>query len=346
MRSTSLAGLTIALVLCLLGTSLGAVVTDNNLTIMNLGSLSTSFNTPSVSFQTLPYRLVGVTSTVQSTTSGSPCNGYIVDSISNVANQTYPNRLLPGSHNLVAPPPTNTGELNADGTTYGPKAHALLFGYRGPNTVPQLVTPQSLYYNLRVGSQFGFLNWNFSANNIKAYTPTGADKGLMVHPLKEYEGNLVPNASFEDSSVNWFNGGTYVSDPGKHGSQVLRIAAPNTLDRSIGVPVRPGLLYAFSFWYFQSTGVNDTEVQYGLTTPNTRGLEPGNTQVGGTLGVWHEATGTFMPTGSQNTFYISAFANVGYVQFDSIYVAEFPEPASAGVLVIGAGGLLLSRRRS
>jgi hypothetical protein len=198
--------------------------------------------------------------------------------------------------------------------------------------------PPSLYYNLRVGSTFGFLGWNFQATNIKAFTPKLADAGLVPG----YSANRVPNASFEDSSINFAGTGTFVADPGKQGSQVWR-SATSSVDQVFALPVEPGQSYAFSFWYFKSVG-GDTEVEYGLTAPTFRGAQGSNSLAPGGIGNWVEASGTFTPTAGQTNFYIAAFANVGYVQFDSMFLAQVPEPTAAAAM-LGIGCLVFGSRK-
>jgi hypothetical protein len=302
-----------------------AVVTNNNLVTTNLGTVANpgaAFNatpsTSSVAFTPDASRLFAVSASVVSTSTGITDNSFGLDSLSTVPNSTNSNFLA-----------RTVRALNG---AYGPTNSTYVLGANA--------APPTLYYNLRLGDTADnrILNWSFQASNLTLYQPGNADSGLITG----FAANQVPNASFEDSSISFTNGGLFVADPGKQGSQVWSTGT-TTLDRFIALPVRVGVTYAFSFWSFRSVG-GDTEVEYGLTTPFTRGAEPGNTLGGGAAGQWVENTGTFTPTGAQTNFYISGFANVGSVRFDSLFLAQVPEPASA-IALVGITGLMTLKRK-
>lgn len=301
------------------------LVTSNNLASQSLGPLTATNPTQaSVSFPVPTNRLIAVKSDVTMTASGIAINGYHIDALSTLATATSLTDLVWTVGNF-APVPASYSQT-----------HTLRLG-TGANS--------SLYYNLGVGRwDFGMANYSWQATNMAAYRPATDDNGLVTVG-RVCGPNLVPNASFENTNINFLNGGSFVSNAGMHGSTVLQIAAGDTGGKYIGVPVIPGNDYYYSFWALSpNNDAGNQQVEYGLGVPAAGyAVTAGNLSgAPGGGGIWKEFSGLFTPATGQTMFYIGAMSNGGPLWFDSFYVA-MPEPAALGLF--GIAGLLALRRR-
>ncbi len=198
----------------------------------------------------------------------------------------------------------------------------------------------SYYLSLGMGrfDSFKSAGYSWAATDLKLYSAAGV------------QNNLVPNASFEDSNVNfWTAGGAVASDPGKHGSSVWNITSTTT--SYISLPVIVGQEYTYSFWSASPTIGNGHKIELGFSLPqNGIASGEGNTvfslsKGAGAVG-WTEYSGTFIPTEGQTTWYLGGMANGGSLRFDSVYLAPVPEPHCYLLLAAGAALPLLMRRRA
>jgi len=305
------------------------VVTSNNLSSTALPSLQTDNSIGSFLVETDPYKLYRLQGIIASTKTGSDISGYQIMGLSKGS--------LPA--------------VNADlfervtARTYGQAFPATL---RGLNIVTGSESA-SYYYTLGLGtdvSSFNSRGYNWSATDMRLYSATGV------------QGNIVPNASFEDTSVNFWKtstnsaGGSFVSDPGVHGSTVWKI--DSTATGYLTLAVQPGVEYEYSFWSASPDIGSGHKIEYGFYVPaGGSSATPGNSSIwlakgNGSPKPWTEYTGTFTPGEGQTLWYLGGMANQGYLYFDSIYVAQvaaIPEPGMAALLLVG-GGVLWLRRRS
>jgi hypothetical protein len=238
---------------------------------------------------------------------------------------------------------TTSPNFNPAPTSYS-GTNTLLYGNRATT---------NLYYNLGIarddvnggGSTFGY---RFGTPAVALYTPAGADFGLITTNNVTYGGNLVPNASFENSAISFFQGaggGTYVADAGKQGSQVLQNGG--TADMHIGVPVIPDRPYLFDFWYRANT-TGGAQLEWGFGVPSDGfAVASGNSSLSTGTGDtgWQEMRRLFTPAAGQTTWYFGGMANVGNIRFDSFYLAEALAPEPSTLLLFGTGGLLVWQRR-
>lgn len=307
-----------SILLLLPGLASAAVITNNNLSSLSLGTLTaTSPTQASVSFAVGAHRLVGATSNVTMTTAGGLVNGYHVDALSALAAPTSLTDLAWTTGNF-APVPASYS-----------KTHVLTVA-TGSNS--------SLYYNLGVGrSDVGMFGYNWQATGITAYQPAGRDEGMLTG----WKGNLVPNAGFEDTAISFWNGGTVMTDgAGVQGNNYLRNTS--TADVHIGVPVEFGKSYNYSIWV-RTTGGDQFE--YGFTVPaDGYAIAAGNSTFNAS-GTWSERTGTITPASGQTMWYFGAMTNGSAVYFDSVYIQEIPEPATLIVAGVAGVALLRGRRR-
>lgn len=308
----------IAIAMMGMGTSISTamVVTDNNLTMQPLGVLSNNPSQVSTNFTAPANTLIGVRSDVTMLTAGGSINNYHVDALSTSPTTTSTNDLV-----------STLGFFSPIPASYS-KQHTLRLNTGAANT--------NLYYNLGVGTALnGMFGYTWQADNIAAYAPRFADS--FTTNGVTYAGNLVPNASFEDTNINFFTLSTFLqTNIAKHGSMVLQITG--TTERYISVPVTPGQTFYYSFWY-AATG--DSAVEWGFGVPsNGHSVTPGNSAAGA-FGTFAERSGLLTPGPGQTTFYIGGNSNGGALWLDSLFVAV-PEPSA--VLLIAAGGCLLWRR--
>jgi hypothetical protein len=195
-----------------------------------------------------------------------------------------------------------------------------------------LIGTSTVSYTLNTSANHGYV---FNATGVTINTGINADAGL----IPGFSGNLVPNASLE-APVNFFNGGTIIADPGKQGSNVLQVVG--TAEKFIRIPVSPGQQYAFSFWYFANTTAGG-EVEWGLAQPaDGFAVASGNSSINAVNGTWTQVTNTFTPSAGQTSFYMGTMANGGFMEFDSLFVAMVPEPATGMTMVMLCAGALLT----
>lgn len=300
-----------------------AVVTSNNLATTSLGSLTENGTTQVyVPFIVSPGVLNGVSATVQSTTTGGEIASYAIDGISTVATPT--NAQLIASNTLYLKP-----------VAYGPTAHQLKF-------VPGAAVT-SANYHLGVGrtSDFGNYNWNWQSDSITAYAPAGDDAGLLGAGFK---GNLVPNASFENTSIMFWRGATFLANPGVHGSTVASVGGTSTAN-TLAIPVTPGKTYFYSFWQVRSGDWSFAE--WGLTDPNDGSFwdAEGSNSLAAGAAAWTEFTGSFTPALGQDFFYLNGRSNTSPIYFDSVVVQLIPEPTTLALAGFAMSAILLRRRR-
>jgi len=312
----------VALLACLAVAARAAVVTSNNLATTSLGSLTENGTTQVyVPFIVSPGVLNGVSATVQSTTTGGEIASYAIDAISTVATPT--NAQLIASNTLYLKP-----------VAYGPTAHQLKF-------VPGAAVT-SANYHLGVGrtSDVWNYNWNWQSDSITAYAPAGDDAGLLGAGFKA---NLVPNASFENPSIMFWNGGTFVADNGKNGSYVVSLDGTGTA-YSLVIPVVPGKTYFYSFWQM---GGDWSLAEWGLTDPNDGNFwdAEGSNSLAAGAATWTEFTGSFTPAIGQNYFYLNGRSNEDPIYFDSVIVQQIPEPTTLALAGFAMSAILLRRRR-
>ncbi len=316
MRGRKLAWGMVGLVVLAAARGEAAVVTDNNLSATTLGGLTNAPNQVSVGFTAPRTTRIAVGADVTMTKSGYNVAPYCVDAIS--SNSTAVNTgVLAGTFVNWNPPPASYS------------IHHTLVASSGT------AQPASrFYYNLGVGrSDVGIGAYKFVATNITLYVPAGKDAGLIAVSRGTCGPNLVPNASFENTTVSFWNGATFVSDAGKHGSQVGAMAGTG-LGNSLAIPVEPGRTYRYSFWH--KAGGSWARIEWGLTDPALGGFwgqASGNTSVGCGAS-WTEATGSFTPASGQTTFYINGRGNPGPAWVDSVYVAVVIPPPSGTALAV------------
>lgn len=304
-----------------IGLASATIVTDNNLTATGLGAL-TNTTTVQVStpFTVQSNRLIGVQATVTGLQFGTALTNYRVDGLST-------NSITKVADTFVA---TVRGFSPVPGS-YS-QTHNLLYGNRDTT---------GLYYNLGIarddvnagGATAGY---RFGTPAITLYTPTEVDAGL----IPRYGGNLIANASFENSTFNFFTGGSFVSDAGVHGSQVLELTG-NTA-RYIALPLVVGESYVLSFWY--RTVAGSTQVEYGFSQP-ANGLTVGTGNFTPPLSTtWTNIQWFFTPSSGQTTLYLGGSSNTGSIRFDSLYLGLeiVPEPSTGLLMLVGLG--LLIRR--
>jgi|GEM_PF-2035431 len=317
------------------------VVTSNNLSKVLMPEIQTSNNMGSFSFETDPYRIYRLEGTVASTVTGADVSGYNIMGLSKGSLPTI-------TDDLIQYWRVRTG-VNVGGVWVPQSFPAARRGFN-------LITGNesaTYYYTLGVGryeagpAAFSSWNYSWSATDMYLYSAAGV------------QGNIVPNASFEDTSVNfWRNSssgsasGTFVSDAGVHGSTVWEVSS--TLKSYITLSVQPGVEYEYSFWSASPEIGDGHRIEYGFFVPsNGHDVTTGNSSIqlakgNGSPKPWKEYTGTFTPGEGQTLWYLGGMANGGRIQFDSIYVAQvaaIPEPGMAALLLVG-GGVLWLRRRS
>ncbi len=321
--ATALAAAIMAVLLLLPGLAAAAVITNNNLTSQTLADLTTSGSQLSTSFAVTPSRLLAVKATCQSMQTGTTVGGYYIQAISRQAG------VASNSPNLI------TGLSWFASGTYGPTTSTM--------PCPTATTDTSLYYNLGVGRYDGGIwGWNWSATGITAYQPAGRDEGLLTG----WKGNLVPNAGFEDTGINFWgsdlSGTTILTDGlGVQGNNYMRNTS--TADVHIGIPVEVGKSYNYSIWV-KSAG-ND-QFEYGFEVPaNGYAVQGANLTFGLGVSAWTERTGTITPTGAQTMWYFGGMTNGNAVYFDSVYIQEIPEPATLIMAGVAGVALLRGRRR-
>jgi len=297
------------------------VVSDNNLTSSTLPDFSSSGNPAAYSFSVVGGRLYALQGSIASTTTGINFGPYYIAGVSQTS------------------APASEGDLKAFLKWAGTNAAA----YPATQTTFRFGTrPGDTDYNLVLGmgrfDSFNSAGYSWAATGLKLYTSSGAGN------------NLVPNASFEDTSVSfWSAGGAFVSDPGKHGSTVWQIGTTTT--SYIAVPVVAGQEYFFSFWAASPVIGNGHKIEYGFSVPqNGFSIGTGNEvitrYIGGGNIAWTEYTGTFIPTEDQTTWYLGGMANGGALMFDSIHLAAIPEPGFCLLFAAGGALALWARRRT
>lgn len=300
------------------GTSQAFVVSDNNLTSTTLPDFSSSGTQISSSFNVAGGRLYALRGSFESTVTGNDISNYYIAGISKT------------------PTPASASDL----TTFIKWARSNNQAYPKTSTTLTFSTaPGDTTYYLALGMGV------FSASKSGGYSWKASD--LVLYTSAGAENNLVPNASFENTTVSfWSAGGSFVSAPGKQGSSVWQIGT--TTDSHIALPVIVGQEYFFSFWSASPDIGSGHQIEYGFSVPqNAYAIGDGNTSInrytgGGNIS-WTEYTGTFTPGEGQTTWYIGGMANGGALQFDSIYLAQIPEPSLCLLFALG-GGLLLFRR--
>jgi len=326
--SLKTASLTLAASLLLLADpATAAVVTSNNLNKTAIPAMQTNKNMQSSSFATTPYQTYRLQGTVASTQTGNDVAGY----------------------NIMALSKGSVPAVTAD-----------LIQYVGVRTLAQPFAPTVRGFNLFTGNESATYYYNLGVGRYEAglgafsawnYSWSATD--LYLYGAKGVNGNVVPNASFEDTSVNfWQNGGAFVSAPGVHGSTVWEVTGVPT--SYIALAVQPGVEYEFSFWSASPDIGYGHRIQYGFNVPaNGWSATPADvTSIalysGGGNRPWTEYTGTFTPGEGQTMWYLGGMVNGGRLQFDSIYLAQvvaIPEPGMAALVLVG-GGIFWLRRRA
>ena len=296
-------------------TGFAAVVTDNNLVDTAIPDLANTDN----NYVTTPLAVQGRTlyliqNDIESTVTGYDIADYNIQAIAKTAAPTGTVDLL--SYLRIR--------------TYGipcPKQQRTVRFTTDPGT-------GTLHFGVAFGrfDNHKAANYRWLASNIRLLTHRYADANL-IHPS---HGNLVPNASFEDSTANFWYGnttpaGAIIETNAVHGTHALKIdSAP---DIHVGVPVIPGETYDYSFWSASPDIGNGHQIEYGFSLPAdgwTKGA--GNSSVdryqGGGNRPWTEYKGFFTPGEGQTTWYLGGMANGGYLLMDSIYVARRAYPGT------------------
>ncbi len=295
-----------------------AVVTDNNLeetVIPDLANTSNDYVITPISVKGgVPYLLHTY---IESTVTGYDIADYNIEAVSKVAAPTSYADLIVSYRDRTY------------GNTYEKEQRNFRF-----TTEPETI---EIFFGLAFGRFDGHkaANYRWLASDIRLYTHKFAD----AHLMHQSHGNLVPNASFEDPTANFWYGqhksGTIIETNAIHGTHVLEIASP--VDVYIGIPVIPGETYDFSFWSASPDIGNGHQIEYGFS-PLATGWDKaeGNTEVrlysGGGDRTWKEYSGTFIPEEGQTTWYVGGMSNGGHMLFDSVYVARRAHPGTVIVV--------------
>lgn len=273
-----------------------SVVTDNNLTVTPLPDYVTTSDEPTSTSFALNNGsgLYSITTTYESTETGYNISPYYIAGVSMVI------------------PPASTADLVAfirssatGGKPFPPTTASMVFS----NTTAATTAS----YNLGIGrfDAHKAANYRWQTRNNTLYGAAGTD------------GNLVPNASFENADANFFVGGSgTVVEDGVHGGNAWQMNS--AVSSYLALPVVAGTTYHVSFWYQNVTGSGQYE--FGFSKPeNGFTVGAGNTSstING-LKAWTEVTATFTPTAGQNTWYLGGMSNGGQFQFDSISVSVAP----------------------